>query len=118
MKRPPKPKRMEHRALGSAGGTREWSRFVKRVVREEPTCWLRLPGCTIASQTADHIIPRKFRPDLTLVRSNAHGACHHCNRARGATPVYALAALRATMEASGKYRDPGRRPPKALGFFE
>jgi hypothetical protein len=29
----------------------------KRVIAEEPCCWLRLPGCTIKSDTADHVIP-------------------------------------------------------------
>jgi 5-methylcytosine-specific restriction endonuclease McrA len=109
-------KRPRRAALNSRGGTREWATFKDGVVREEPLCWLRLPGCTIRSQTADHIIPRKYRPDLILVRSNARGSCNHCNRARRATPMHLLPKLRAEMMKMPRYRQ--RKPPGALGFFE
>jgi len=65
--------------------TRAWRRLRDLVVREEPNCQLQLPGCTGASQTADHILPVIQRPDLALVRSNLRGACHPCNMARGTT---------------------------------
>lgn len=60
-------------------------------MREEPICWLAFPGiCTKISQTADHVVPVKQRPDLAMVRSNHRGVCHACNRARSHTPVEAL----------------------------
>jgi 5-methylcytosine-specific restriction endonuclease McrA len=109
-RRPAPVRRLEHKDLNSRGGTRAWARFAKQVVREEPFCWLKLPGCTIYSQTADHYYPRKYRPDLTMVRSNARGACNKCNRARRDTPVSQLPQLRAAMEHK-------RRLPAALRFF-
>lgn len=53
-----------------------------RVVREEPLCWLRLPGCTEVTTTADHVLTVKQRPDLVLVRANLRGACESCNYKR------------------------------------
>lgn len=76
---------------GDPRQTRAWRKLRDQVVREEPTCWLQLPGiCTAASTTADHVQPVKARPDLALVRSNLRGACEPCNRARGNTPVESL----------------------------
>lgn len=63
--------------------SRAWRRLRDQVVREEPFCRLRYPGCTIRSVTGDHIIPVKYRPDLKLVRANVRGACQHCNQLRG-----------------------------------
>jgi 5-methylcytosine-specific restriction endonuclease McrA len=60
-----------------------WRRLAREVIRQEPLCWLRLPGCTIRSTTADHVIPLSQRPDLLLVRSMVRGACRHCNETRG-----------------------------------
>ena len=71
---------------GDPRKTRQWLKLKAQVVREEPVCWLRLPGCTIASQTADHVLTVKERPDLGLVRANLRGACHHCNNARNDRP--------------------------------
>jgi len=59
-----------------------WRKLAAQVRAEEPMCWLRLPGCTIRSTTADHIIPAAIRPELALVRSNIRGACHSCNSKR------------------------------------
>lgn len=67
-----------------------WRKLRDQVVEEEPACWLRLPGCTGASQTADHVIPYVDRPDLALERSNHRGVCHHCNHLRRNMPVEAL----------------------------
>ena len=102
-----RPRRVEHPNLSSRGGSRAWSRMVERVVKEEPMCRLRLPGCTIRSQTADHIITRRQRPDLTMHRPNLRGACHKCNRQRGTMNEAQMAVLR------------GRRNSRAraLGFF-
>lgn len=63
-------------------GSRAWRKLRDQVVVEEPLCWLRLAGCTTLSTTADHVTPFKERPDLAMVRSNLHGACHHCNSSR------------------------------------
>lgn len=80
--------------MNSRGSTRAWRKLRARVIREEPTCRLRLTGCTRTSTTADHIIPRSKRPDLTMVRSNLRGACAHCNYSRGnrTNPLRAKAA--------------------------
>jgi hypothetical protein len=57
-------------------------------------CWLKLDGCTGYSETGDHVLTVKARPDLALVRENVRGACHSCNDKRNATPVSDLDALR------------------------
>lgn len=57
----------------------EWKRLRARVLREEPTCRLRLPGCTGRSTTAAHIQSVAERPNLFLVRSNVRGSCASCN---------------------------------------
>jgi hypothetical protein len=106
----------EHHLLGSRGGSRGWTRLVKQVVTEEPWCWLRLPGCTGRSQTADHVLLRKHRPDLTDKRWNLRGACHWCNRHRKDTPVWELPKLRKQMEAQLMRRV--SRSVRALQFFE
>lgn len=71
-------------------GTYAWQCLVKRVIQEEPICWLRLAGCTYYSTTADHIISVKERPDLSLMRANVRGACAHCNYSRQDKPVNTL----------------------------
>jgi len=78
--------------------TRAWRRLALQVVAEEPVCWLRLPGCTSRSTSADHIIPVSTRPDLALVRSNCRGACKSCNTRRHTTPVEQLGHLRRMTE--------------------
>jgi 5-methylcytosine-specific restriction endonuclease McrA len=98
------------------GGTRKWAKMSKEAAEREPICWLRLPGCTIRSTGGDHFHPVKTHPHLEFEPRNHRGACHHCNTARGATPVHELPILRAKMERMSKYRP--RKPPGALGFFE
>lgn len=68
--------------------TRAFKKVRLQVIKEEPTCRLRLPGCTGISEEADHIIPKSERPDLYLVRSNLRGACGHCNRKRGVSDIH------------------------------
>ena len=70
--------------------TRAWRKLRDQVVAEEPLCWLRLPGCTTLSQTADHVITAHSRPDLAMERANLHGACHSCNHKRNDKPIEAL----------------------------
>jgi 5-methylcytosine-specific restriction endonuclease McrA len=71
--------------------TRAWRKLRDQVVREEPTCRLRIADiCTTVSTTADHVVPVTVRPDLALVRSNCRGACRPCNDARGRLPDAAL----------------------------
>lgn len=61
-----------------------WKAIRLRVITEEPTCTLHLPGCTIRTTTADHIQPVATHPHLFLTRANLRGACAHCNTARAA----------------------------------
>lgn len=63
-------------------------RLRAQVLREEPTCQIRVPGvCTEVSTTWDHIVPRAVDPSLTLVRSNVRGACWECNSFIAGRPV-------------------------------
>lgn len=129
MRRPPGRRRVtrkpwESTDVNSAGGSRAWGKLKNQVVAEEPFCRLRLPCCTILSETADHIHPKSARRDLAMVRANLRGACKACNSARGNRP---LEKVRAEMIASGRYKqrpDPSRgvqgvqRPAAALKIFE
>lgn len=76
--------------MGKAGDPRNgraYKALARQVVKDEPLCWLRYPGCTRWSDTADHVIPIKARPDLAMVRSNMRGACRHCNSTRQTQPA-------------------------------
>ena len=74
--------------------TRAWRRLRDAVVRHEPVCKLQIPGvCTYWSQTADHIVPVRDRPDLAMARGNLRGACNACNQQRGAAPIVDAPAL-------------------------
>lgn len=95
------------RTTGQLGG-RPWRKLRDRVVMEEPICRLRLPGCTVVSQTGDHIIPVKYRPDLKLVRGNLRGSCHSCNMKRGTGSPRRMAEI---------FRNKPAQPPPALDFF-
>ena len=99
--------------FNSRGGSRAWTRLRDQVVAEEPMCRIRLPGvCTIASTTANHRIPRKYRPDLTMVRANLEGACRPCNmKIKTMTPAQ-VAALRQQLS-----RNQQRREARALDVF-
>lgn len=70
------------RTPGDPRDTRAWRKLRDQVVEEEPTCRIRLPGCTEISETADHIIPVAIDVSLAMERSNHRGACHWCNRRR------------------------------------
>lgn len=72
-------------AVADPRRTAAWQRLSRQVIREEPDCQVRLPGCTGVSTTADHIVEVDVRPDLALVRGNVRGCCGHCNSSRGAT---------------------------------
>jgi 5-methylcytosine-specific restriction endonuclease McrA len=61
-----------------------WRQMRARVIREEPTCQLRFPGCTWRSAQVDHIVSANDRPDLFLVRSNLRGVCRQCHYKRSA----------------------------------
>jgi 5-methylcytosine-specific restriction endonuclease McrA len=61
-----------------------WRKMRARVIREEPICQLRFPGCTGRSVQVDHIVSANDRPDLFLVRSNLRGLCAACHFKRSA----------------------------------
>lgn len=85
--------------------TRAWRALRDQVVREEPTCRLRIVGiCTTVSTTADHIEPVVKRPDMAMERTNLRGSCAPCNDARRNLPDEAFVT------------DTDRRPP-ALDLF-
>lgn len=71
--------------------TRAWRKLRDRVVREEPTCRLQIPGvCTHISTTGAHVKPVSTHPELALVRANVRGACGPCNQATGTLPLEAI----------------------------
>lgn len=94
--------------MNSRGGSRPWRRLRDRVIREEPECRLRLPGCTGVSTTADHIVPKSIRPDWVMKRENLRGACQPCNLKRG-NKMYMM-KTRAIVQKQVRAR--------ALEFFE
>ena len=54
------------------------------------TCWLcHLPG----ADTADHVIPKSLRPDLTYDLDNLRPAHHSCNSSKGARIIEGPAAI-------------------------
>lgn len=90
-----------------------WKKLRARVIAEEPLCRLRLNRCTIRSDTADHIIPVKDRPDLKFVRANLRGSCQSCNKVRGTRP---LSEVRREQELIAAATSP--KPAAALEFFD
>jgi hypothetical protein len=77
-----------------ARSSRRWRAISRTTVHAHPICHLRLPGCTVRSTTADHIIPASLRPDLFFEPSNTKGACRNCNDLRRNVPMSELAKLR------------------------
>lgn len=75
---------------GDPWSTRAARKLRADTIKKQPLCQLRLDGCTGISTTADHIIPRSQRPELTLVRSNLQGACAACNMKRSNNPIEAM----------------------------
>ena len=74
--------------MADARNSRAWRKLRDQVVREEPRCWLRIPGvCRGVSETADHVATVKDRPDLIMTRANLRGACGPCNRKRRDRPA-------------------------------
>lgn len=81
--------------------TYAWKQLAKQVIREEPLCWMQLPGiCTRLSTTADHLHPASVRPELALARWNLKGACKACNDKRGNRPVSEIPKVRAKLLAA------------------
>lgn len=104
-------RRIKPRPISDLRRHRAFRKLTVQVCREEPLCWLRLPGCTLKSTTADHLVPYSKRPDLGMVRGNLRGACRSCNMRRKDTPLWKLAELRAKL-----IREAQR--PRALDFFQ
>jgi 5-methylcytosine-specific restriction endonuclease McrA len=50
-------------------------------LEREPECHWRLPGCTLKSTQADHVLPVSRGGSNSL--DNLVGSCQHCNEARG-----------------------------------
>ena len=102
------PRRRQPGGLLTSG---RWKKLRLQVIAEEPLCRLRLNGCTVRSDTADHIIPVKLRPDLRFCRANLRGSCQHCNRKRGSRPLSEVRAEEALIASKSTKR------ASALKFF-
>ena len=101
----------ESRVISRRGGSRQWSRMVAEVVKQQPVCWLRLPGCTMRATTADHYFPRKTHPQFGEEMWNLRGACRWCNEHRKDTPPHRIGQLRTQMAKEQAAR---LRPARAL----
>lgn len=91
----PKRGKAEARAPRRSGGlltSGRWKKLRAQVIGEEPLCRLMLTGCTGKSDTADHILPVAYRPDLKYMRANLQGACQSCNMLR--TDLSVICAMR------------------------
>ena len=55
-----------------------WPRIRARVLAEEPTCRLRLAGCTTYSTQVDHIVPKSRGG--TDERGNLRAVCKPCHQ--------------------------------------
>ena len=100
---------------------RRWRELAAQVRREEPVCWLRLPGCTGVSTTANHIIPAAVRPELAHTRSNLRGACRNCNSRRKdkhhRDPNLRRLPRKPSTATALKHIATRRQTPGALQFF-
>lgn len=65
----------DHRFYQSA----VWRRLRALVLRDPFDAVCRVVGCGRMSEQVDHVIPRRARPELQLVRANLQGLCqpHH-----------------------------------------
>jgi|JI9StandDraft_2_1071091.scaffolds.fasta_scaffold168417_3 5-methylcytosine-specific restriction endonuclease McrA len=109
---PAAPRRRPVRRSGGQLTSGRWKKLRAQVIAEEPLCRLRLNKCTIRSDTADHIIPVKDRPDLKYVRANLRGSCQSCNMARGSR---LLSEVRREQEL---IKPASPKPAAALEFFD
>lgn len=105
------PRRRPVRRPGQLTSGR-WKKLREQVIAEEPLCRLRLDRCTVRSDTADHIIPVRDRPDLKYCRANLRGSCQSCNQARGCRPLSVVRAEQALTRPAAK------KPAAALEFFD
>lgn len=74
-----------------------WRKIQARILRRDPTCSLRLPGCTVVSTEVDHIVDRDDHSD-----GNLQGVCHECHMRK--TQAEAAAG-----RAAARARKPKRR---------
>jgi 5-methylcytosine-specific restriction endonuclease McrA len=61
--------------------TSEYKTNRKLAIQREPECHWRLPGCTLKSTTADHLVAVSRGGSNRL--DNLVGSCRRCNEARG-----------------------------------
>jgi 5-methylcytosine-specific restriction endonuclease McrA len=71
----PKP---SDRGSWNRGSTRAGRKDRGAVLARDPTCYLRLPGCTLVSTVDEHVVPLSQGGSLTDL-GNRRGACDSCN---------------------------------------
>jgi 5-methylcytosine-specific restriction endonuclease McrA len=62
---------------------KRWRQLSKQVRDAQPFCQLRLPGCSVVTEVADHVRPHRGDPLLAFAPSNVVAACRHCNSVKG-----------------------------------
>ena len=77
------------------GGSR-WKRIMQQVLVEENYI-CHLCGHKGAN-SADHLIPIKFAPELEFVRENLHAVHRSCNYKRGVKPLKPRVVVRTSRE--------------------
>lgn len=63
---------------GHPGSTRLQRKQRSDILKRDPVCYLRFPGCTDASTVEDHVIPLSQGGDRWSY-SNRRGACTSCH---------------------------------------
>src|SRR5262245_44782786 len=102
---------MKNTYYNERGGSRPWRRLRAQVLKEEPTCRVRIAGvCTVVSTTVNHIVPKAIAPHLVMSRPNCQGSCRPCN-------LYLGKRSRAQAERKRPRSGGSKTPARALEFF-
>ena len=66
------------------GYTKEWSKYSKQRLTENPQCVMcKAKGLIVRAKVTDHIKPARYFPELFWEQSNHQSLCTQCNTAKG-----------------------------------